>query len=339
MAAARAPGIDPFRRHGGRIDAARTAFPDAPADWIDLSTGISPFAWDGTPDPAVLTALPSPDALAVLEAAAAAAFGVADPATVVAVPGSDLALRLLGRMFGAGPDPRIAVAAPCYSGHVACWPVPPAVLPVDTLPLSAAGHDVVLLANPNNPDGRRVERTVLLRTARLLLDAGGWLIVDEAFADVTAGDSLADSAAGGLILLRSFGKFFGLPGLRLGFVIAPRPVAHALRGWLGDWPLSGPAIAIGTAAYHDLGWQRAQRTRLTEAADRLDLLLAAAGLPIHGGTALFRLTGGGDPLFRHLAGHAILTRPFAEDDGRLRIGIPGTEPHWQRLAAALEQWT
>ena len=339
MALTDASAIDPFRHHGGRIDAARVAFPHAPADWIDLSTGISPFAWPGEQDPAMLTALPSPRALAGLEAAAAAAFAVADPATVVAVPGSDLALRLLGRMFGAGPDPRVAVAMPGYSGHVRCWPIPPAALSADALPWSAADHRIVLLANPNNPDGRRIERTVLLRTARLLSDAGGWLIVDEAFADVTAGDSLADSAAGGLILLRSFGKFFGLPGLRLGFVIAPRPVAHALRGWLGDWPLSGPAIAIGTAAYRDLGWQQAQRLRLIQAADRLDRLLVAARLPIHGGTALFRLTGGGDALFRQLAGHAILTRPFAEDDARLRIGIPGTEPQWQRLAAALEQWS
>ena len=335
MIAAAADPVDPFRQHGGRIDAARAAFPDAPADWIDLSTGISPWGWPATLDPATLATLPSPAELAALEAAAAAAFGVPDPAHVVAVPGTDLALRLLGSLFG-GSD--VAVVRPGYSGHVSCWPAAPATIVADALPAAADGHDIVLLANPNNPDGRVIDRAALRRTAALLATRGGWLIVDEAFADA-ADTSLAAAPPPNAILLRSFGKFYGLPGIRLGFVIAPPAIVAQIRRRIGDWPLSGPAIAIGTAAYRDTGWASAQRLRLATAAERLDLLLVTARLPVHGGTALFRLTGGGDALFRHLAAHAILTRPFAEDMGRVRIGLPATEAHWHRLAAALHDWS
>jgi cobalamin biosynthesis protein CobC len=326
-----------FRTHGGKLEAARALFPQSQVPWVDLSTGISPWVYPyETLAAEAFTRLPDPESLAALEAAAAHCFGVADPAGVIATPGSDLGLRLLGSLFA---NRKVAVVRPGYSGHVLAWAhAPITLITAGGMEAAALTHDVILLANPNNPDGRPVERERLLAIAETLAARNGVLIVDEAFADVLPAHSLCNAVTRGLVLFRSFGKFFGLAGVRLGWVIASAEEAGRFRHALGDWPISGPAIAIGTAAYRDLAWQEMQRQRLIGAAARLDALLSAAGLTIEGGTALFRLArcSNADALFRHLASHFILTRPFKSDDGLLRVGLPGQEAHWKRLAQALE---
>lgn len=325
MASARA--IAPFAVHGGRLDLARASYP-CDRDWIDLSTGISPWAFPAGFDPAVLQRLPAPAALAALESTAAAVFG-SDPAHTVAVPGSDIGLRLLGRLLGARTP---AVVGPGYSGHRLMWQRAETVTG-----LAVEGHDALVLARPNNPDGAIADRALLAAAARQLAAKGGWLIVDEAFADAIPEPGIAAERWPGTIVLRSFGKFFGLAGVRLGFVIAPAAIAEALRRLIGDWPVSGVAIAIGTAAYADLRWQAAQRERLTRAAAALDAVLAESGVTITGGTACFRLVDTPDAaaVFVHLARHAILTRPFADDPRALRIGLPANDAEAERLGAAL----
>lgn len=312
--------------HGGRLGAAARLFPQAPGPWIDLSTGISPWSY-----PVELssrsdwTRLPEPEAVARLEAAAAAAFGAPYPEEVVAVPGSDIAIRLLPQLL----RPKQAhYLAPIYSGHRAAWP--------DARPVTQEKMDgaaLLILANPNNPDGRAIDPEALRALP-------GQLIVDEAFADASPEVSLAPNRWRAIVL-RSFGKFFGLAGLRLGFVLADRPLAGRLRALLGDWPVSAPAIGIATAAYEDKDWQAAHRARLYDASGRLDTVLRSAGLAIAGGTPLFRLvrTEGAPGLFRHLAQAGVLVRPFAEDFTALRFGLPGDQLHWQRLERALATWS
>ncbi|WP_236694523.1 aminotransferase class I/II-fold pyridoxal phosphate-dependent enzyme [Sphingomonas sp. Leaf343] len=321
MDAARVP-IATFAEHGGRIDRARAAIP-AVRDWIDLSTGLAPWSYPAQVDAAMLERLPDPAALAVLGASAAAAFG-SDPARTVAVPGSDLALRLLGTLL---PGPA-AVLGRGYSGHAAMWASPPER--VDAPEDCAA--DTLVLARPNNPDGAMVP------VERLRRD--GMLIVDEAFVEATPDESLAGADWPTLIVLRSFGKFYGLAGLRLGFVIAPEPVCVRLRHRLGDWPIGSAAVAIGTAAYRDVDWQAAQRDRLRVAADRLDALLTGAGLTIAGGTPFFRLveTPARDALFAHLLTAGILTRPFTDRPHHLRLGLP-RDGDWPKLTGALARWS
>jgi cobalamin biosynthesis protein CobC len=332
---------DPFRTHGGRVHAARMRFPQARGPWIDLSTGVSPWSY---PHQALgshaLTQLPDPQAIAELEAAAAASFGVREPACVAATPGSDLALRLLGRQFA---NARVAVVRPGYAGHVLMWEgMPITEVPAADIEASSASHDVVLLANPNNPDGLLISRERLLSAAATLAGRSGVLMVDEAFADAVPEHSLCpaldDCGARRLVVCRSFGKFFGLAGVRLGFVVAPPGELQALRRAMGDWPVSGPAAAIGAAAYRDVTWQAAQRRRLATAAQRLDELLVRAGLAPAGGTCLFRLArcADADTLFAHLAMCGILTRPFSDDRTLLRVGLPAVESQWQRLADALD---
>ena len=309
-----------FCAHGGRLAAAARAF--GGDDWIDLSTGIAPWAY---PQGAIdLTRLPEPGELVALEAAAAEAFGVADPAQVVAVPGTDLALRLLAVVLGAE---RPAVVRPGYAGHHAAWGEARSIAPL----VDPGDADLLVLASPANPDGRVTPPEQLRALARRMT-----LVVDEAYADPAPG--LCGEASDRLIVLRSFGKFYGLPGVRLGFVIAGPRVTGALRHLLGDWPVSMPAIAIGTVAYADTVWRAEQGKRIETVGALLDLALSS--FEEVGKAPLFRLirTPDAHGLFRHLCNHAILTRPFADQGDRLRIGLPADGAALARLTTALSEY-
>ncbi|MEN3748182.1 aminotransferase class I/II-fold pyridoxal phosphate-dependent enzyme [Sphingomonas sp. HF-S3] len=316
--------------HGGGIDAARRAFGEGDAPWIDLSTGINPHPWPGVEALTIdWCSLPGRDALADLEAAAAAYFGV-DPRHVCAVPGTEIGLRLAGSLVGGSAR----YVAPTYRTH---GEMVPGARPI--APEALAGEcGTLILANPNNPDGYIRPRDAL--TA--LLDArapDGWLMLDEAFADTDPALSLTDQIADDrrLLIFRSFGKFFGLAGVRLGFVLGPAAILERLRGALGAWPVSAAAIAIGAAAYRDSGWIQAMRCRLPAEAAALDAVLARHGHVATGGSPLFRLieVDDGIALFERLARHAILTRPFAEQPRWLRIGLPADGAALDRLDAAL----
>lgn len=311
--------------HGGQTAAAALAYPAAPRPWLDLSTGISPWAFPApTLEAEAWQALPSRAALARLESAAAAIFGVSDAAQVAAVPGSDIAIRLLARLL---PAQNVVIVGQGYTGYRAAWP-DARVLPF----AKAQGADLVICANPNNPDGALIDSCVIR-------EWDGLRIVDEAFADAVPDVSILPDR-NGAIVLRSFGKFFGLAGVRLGFAIADQPVIARLRGLLGDWPISGPAIAIGTAAYRATQWQAEQRQRLAQGSARLCALLTDHGFEDAGGTASFRLCNVTDApgLFAHLCGAGILVRPFADRPAQLRLGLPGTDADWARLEAALLSW-
>jgi cobalamin biosynthetic protein CobC len=328
--------IEPFVAHGGRIDLARAAFPEV-YGWVDLSTGIAPWAYPVDLQSIPMAALPDPALLAELEARAAAAFGVA-AGRVLAVPGSDMVLRLIGMLL---PGPA-AWAAPGYSGHRSMWPQGDAcVLERGRLPDLPDGVQAAVLARPNNPDGWMAGEDTLEQAAALLAARGGHLIIDEAFADAAPEQSLVSRDWPGLIVLRSFGKFFGLAGLRLGFVIAPPPILKALRAVIGDWPISTPALHAGIAAYSDIAWQTAQRKRLEEGALRMAALLGQQDISVAAQTAFFTLvrTRERDALFCGLAEAGVLTRPFADQPDWLRIGLPGSVHAWARLADALTGWS
>jgi cobalamin biosynthetic protein CobC len=318
-------------RHGGDIAAARAAFPDAPAPWIDLSTGINPVAY-GLPRiaPAAWTALPGREAERALATAAERAYG-ARPGTVVAAPGTGALIAWLARLH---PARRVGILGATYGEHARAWRAAGAAVETVASPRDLAGFDAAVVVNPNNPDGRRVSAADLAGVARGV----GLLVVDEAFADVVPRDlSLASDPPGNAVVLRSFGKFYGLAGLRLGFAVAREPWAGRLAGALGPWAVSGPALAIGALALADEAWAEAARARLAADAARLDALLGEAGFTLAGGTSLFRLAAAPDApaRFETLARAGILTRPFAARPEALRFGLPGEPAAWDRLAAAL----
>lgn len=320
-----------FDWHGGRIDAACARFGGTREEWLDLSTGINPCSWP-VPDDLALDwhALPDPSALARLEGVAAQYFGV-DPSLCCALPGSEIGLRLIAATLGL-PGRYIE---PSYRTHAAMFTRAQAVKASRTDDLANA----LVVANPNNPDGRVTPPAMLRDWLRLQEAAGGWLIVDEAFVDTMPLVSSAPEVdpARRLIVMRSFGKFFGLAGVRLGFAIAPPEVISALRNLLGDWPLSGAALAIGERAYADSAWIDATRTALAARAAQFDRMLSQHGMAPQGASPLFRLVRAENAgaLFDRLAGHHILTRPFADRSDWLRFGVPADEAQMQRVARAL----
>jgi len=321
-----------FSFHGGRLADAMARFGIGDAPWIDLSTGINPHGWPGVASLAMdWQALPDAGALDDLEAAAAAHFGT-DPAHVCAVPGTEIGLRMLGDIL-----PGAAIhAQPSYRTHGDMIPRSHAVAFAD---LTGTEEATIILANPNNPDGRIIPPSTLLGWLEARRGNEKWLVVDEAFADATPHSSLAAHVQDGqwLILFRSFGKFFGLAGVRLGFVLGPREVIAQYRQRLGSWPLSAAALAIGTAAYRDAEWIAATHDALRAQADALDAVLARRGFRAVGDCPLFRLieTADAAALFERLAHHAILTRPFDYDPRWLRLGLPADPDALGRLDAAL----
>lgn len=322
-------------RHGGRLAAARALFPAAPG-WIDLSTGVNPIAWAGRRAPPIdLRRLPDPADTRALEKIAAAAFGCA-PENIAAVPGVETALRLLPHLTGAR---HVTIAAPTYGSHAEAWNAAGAeVVNASRADLLPHAGQAIVLVNPNNPDGAFIPARELVVLAEETTRASGWLVVDESFAEVAPEVSVAAHAGGRLIVLRSFGKFYGLPGVRLGFVLADPEILARLRALLGDWPVGADAIAMGRAAYADKSWQRRTLSGLNASAIRLDRHLRRAGFRIIGGTALFRLTSSpdADARFQILAQSGILVRAFDFEPTWLRFGLPPSSG-WKRLSTALER--
>ncbi|KQP30466.1 threonine-phosphate decarboxylase [Methylobacterium sp. Leaf102] len=319
--------------HGGDLDAARTLFPDAPTPWIDLSTGINPVPYPCPPlEASVFHHLPSSADLAALNAAAARAYGVADPRGIAAAPGTQILIETLPRLW---PRARVAVVGPTYAEHAAAWGrAGHSVVAVSTLDAEA---DVVVVVNPNNPDGRTWDGATLRTHADRLAARGGLLVVDEAFADLETVDSLGPHLRPGLVVLRSFGKTYGLAGIRLGFALAEPTLAGRLAEALGPWAVSGPALAIGRAALADAEWRCAASVARGADAGRLDRMIARAGGRVVGGTRLFRTADfpNGPELFARLGAAGIYVRRFAAAPARLRFGLPADRTEWCRLSRVL----
>lgn len=320
--------------HGGRLSLAVDRYGIAVEDWLDLSTGINPCGWPVPPVPAsVWSRLPEDDD--DLEAAARTYYGTL---SVLAVAGSQAAIQLLPRLWS---PCRIAVISPTYAEHAAAWAAAghqvraATVAEIDsTLP----DTDIMVLVNPNNPTGHSWSVPQLLDWQEQMAARGGVLVIDEAFADSTPGISMASFAHGpGLVVLRSLGKFFGLAGLRLGFVFAAPATLGLLRHLLGPWHVSAPARWAGAAALRDQSWQIETRACLQQASGRLQALLTGNGLKPGGGCSLFQWvrTPQASEIHEALARCGILTRLFS-DPAALRIGLPGNESAWQRLEAALK---
>ncbi len=319
------PGPAGPRDHGGGLDAAVARFGGTRAQWIDLSTGINPqpYPMPQIPDGA-WAALPDAAATAALETAARHFWKVPAEAAVLAAPGAS---ALIARLPGLKPPSRVEIARPTYNEHAAAF----AAGGWEVVPPGAPGRVAARVAvHPNNPDGRR------WRAEGLPL--GSFTIIDESFCDLEPEASLiALAARPDTVVLKSFGKFWGLAGIRLGFAIGAADLLAALAQSLGPWPVSGPALTVGREALLDTGWAEATRARLAAEAGRLDRLLTRAGAEPWGGTALFRLYEVGDAAAwqTRLAEARIWTRTFPYAAGWLRLGLPGQEAGWHRLAAAL----
>ncbi|HEU4846465.1 MAG TPA: threonine-phosphate decarboxylase CobD [Burkholderiaceae bacterium] len=320
--------------HGGNLRDAAQRF--GTHDWLDLSTGINPHYY---PAPAVAGNAwhRLPEADPALAAAAAAFYGAP---LMLPVAGTQAAIQALPRLRAPS---RVVVAAPSYAEHAHHWSGHGHTLrQVAYAELDGAvdGCDVLVLCNPNNPTGATVPPQQLLRWADALAARGGWLVVDEAFGDTTAGTSVCgQTGRPGLIVLRSVGKFFGLAGIRLGFVAARAALLDSLADLLGPWTISGPAQQVALSALRDRPWQDAMRTRLCAEGGRLQALLAAHGMAANG-SALFQWWPEPDAeiFWRHMAERGIWVRLFRQAARGIRLGLPPDEAGWRRLDHALSEW-
>ena len=306
------------RDHGGGIDAAVARWGGRRADWIDLSTGINPVPYP-LPDLQATdwTALPDRAAFDRIEALARRFWNVPDAAAVLPAAGASALIAQIPHLVAAGG---VAIPGPTYNEHGAAFRAAGWTLDDD-------GPDALVAVNPNNPDGLWWEAAECDRP---------FTVIDESFADVDPDRSLIALAdRPGTIVLKSFGKFWGLAGLRLGFAIGDPALLADLAERLGPWQVSGPALRIGAEALSDPAWADETRARLAADAARLDALMVAQGSVVEGGTDLFRLYRVQDAAaaHEHLARSRILSRVFPYSDTWLRLGLPGAGD-WDRLEAA-----
>lgn len=311
------------RDHGGNLASARAAY--GGEDWIDLSTGINRRPWPVPPiSPQAWTALPTAPAHQALTLAAARAYG-ADPARILPLAGAQAAIQLYPRL---APPGLARVLAPTYNEHAASLRAQGWRVEEVTDPEALNGADLAVVVTPNNPDGGTPDP--------LRIDAG-LVVADESFADPHPGLSVAHRAGGRLLVLRSFGKFYGLAGVRLGFLLGDPALLARAADLAGPWSVSGPALEIGAMALGDTAWQVETTARLMADAARLDALALGAGWRLVGGTALFRTyaTPDAQAAQDHLARHRIWSRIFPYSAFWVRLGLPDGDD-WPRIQAAMK---
>jgi cobalamin biosynthetic protein CobC len=307
------------RDHGGGIDAAIAQYGGTRDGWLDLSTGINPVPYPvGEISADAWNALPDLNAKYALSDAARRFWNVPKGASVISAPGAS---SLIARIPALAQTGAVNIPTPTYNEHAAAftacgWDVSP------------QGTDATVVVHPNNPDGRLAEEAAL--TARLN-------IIDESFCDVTPEATLIDRAERpDTLILKSFGKFWGLAGLRLGFLIGPTPLVDRMRDMIGPWAVSGPALEIGTRALMDDEWAVQTRARLAADTARMDKIMTGKGAKLVGGTALFRLYDVGDATAwqDRMAQHHVWTRIFPYSDRWLRLGLPAPD-RWDQFEASL----
>lgn len=322
--------------HGGRLQRAVQHYGIAREHWLDLSSGIAPWSYD-IPEIPLRAWARLPETDDGLEQAAAEYYRVKQ---VLPVAGSQAAIQALPHLRARGT---VGVLSPCYAEHAEGW--------------RRAGHqvlelqgehvddlldslDVLVVVNPNNPTGCLLKAEQLLDWHARLARRGGWLLVDEAFMDNTPQYSIgAHAERPGLIVLRSFGKFFGLAGVRLGFVLAEPELLQRLAELLGPWTVSGPTRILGQACLLDSAAHQRQIARCAAASRQLEALISAAGFSPDGGCDLFQylVTDQAEQLHEFMAQRGILLRLFNQP-ASLRFGLPATAADFQRLQQAFNDY-
>ncbi|SCW56725.1 L-threonine O-3-phosphate decarboxylase [Rhizobium mongolense subsp. loessense] len=325
--------------HGGGITAAAAAFGGRPEDWLDLSTGINPC-------PAALPDIPAeswhrlPDKYLMQSAVAAARdYYRSGDLLPLPVPGTQSVIQLLPRLVE--PGKRIAIVSPTYGEYGKAFRSAGFIVDeVDGIGAIDDRHALAVVVNPNNPDGQSYRPNELASLHDRLKGQGGCLVVDEAFGDAEPDSSLVPLASrlSNLVIFRSFGKFFGLAGLRLGFVVTASDFRERFEDWLGPWAVSGPALSIAASLLRSD--TAAIIRRIAERQDALEGVLKGAGLAMTGGTRLFSLVedSRAGRIHTHLCRHHILVRKFDYAPEWLRFGLAPDFAADNRLVVALESF-
>lgn len=352
------PTKQPPINHGGAVDRAASRYGIPASDWLDLSTGINPVAY---PVPDIDSVhwqrLPLTSELDGLKAAATHYYNLPATDHLVCTPGTQALIQMIPFWLKDRMETKaqVHVMGPTYGEHERCWqragyncqihqtePDERIAKTVDILSTVGSGT-VIILVNPNNPDGAMFAPADIVELGKLADARNCWLVIDEAFMDCQPDQSVCPriDQLKTTIVLRSFGKFFGLAGVRLGCAVMDRHLAADLESRIGPWAIPGPTIVVGTQAFLDTEWQQQSRTRLSTDAARLDdLITSNSKLALSGGTDLFRYYDGNAcvALADHLGKRGILIRLFDHDANKVRFGLPGTDTDWKRLEDAMADW-
>ncbi|QIZ76306.1 threonine-phosphate decarboxylase CobD [Ferrimonas lipolytica] len=337
--------------HGGRLAPMIARYNIPREQWLDVSTGVSPWTY---PHTAIAAAhwnrLPEEE-----DGLEQAARDYYQCQSLLAVAGSQAAIQTLPEVWRKqlelsgdwrAEQMRVGLPQVGYKEHQKAWQRAGWIInhyPPSLDNRFVAGVDALVVINPNNPTGQLYDAKTLLQWQQQLAKKGGLMVVDEAFADVDLSQSISHLCPQpGLVVLRSVGKFFGLAGIRAGFVLAPSQLLSACAYELGPWTIAGPARQICMRALQDTPWQLTQRQRLAAATVRLQALLQP--LLCHGaslaGTDLFQTLYSNKAVQWHeqLCADGVFTRLTDEQDG-IRFGLVDDEQQWQRLAAAISKLT
>jgi len=319
--------------HGGHLIEAAKKYNIPIQQWVDLSTGINPNGWPIPPIPAECWQRLPESSDGLVEAAKK----YYQCESILAVAGSQAAIQTLPLLR---KKSKVGVLAPAYAEHAYSWKkAGHEVIELSETTINTRLHevDVLILINPNNPTAQKFSKSELLDWHQQLSQRNGWLIIDEAFIDSTPQYSLSSYPVhDGLIILRSIGKFFGLAGIRCGFVIANHHIIKQLDELLGPWTISNPSRYIATAALLDLNWQKKNQVELRQQSKRLALLLQNNSFEMSSQTDLFHWVRTENAKYIHhsLAQQGILTRLF-HNPLSLRFGLPKSEAQWIHLNQVL----
>ena len=327
-------------KHGGNIREAELRYGHAQGSMLDLSSGICPHAYPLALDNEAQTYLKTLPQSEDIEAVKSA-LDLPEGAEVSLAPGSQILINLLPLLASLRKSQKVFIPEPAYSDHVNSWQQHGYEIKryqAGELSADFSGGNLVVV-QPGNPLGEIVAQETLIAITEQLTN-GALLVVDEAFADLTPEASmLAYTGQRGLVVLRSFGKFYGLAGLRLGFAVGHSEDIAMLDSLLGEWSVSGLALRVGASALADKGFQREQREWISARHKEMLGLFERHGLEVIGGTNLFTLIATEDAaaLHEYLAQCGIWTRIFSGKRDWLRIGLADEEGQ-SRLNEALASW-
>ncbi|MBL1417744.1 MAG: threonine-phosphate decarboxylase [Moritella sp.] len=335
--------------HGGQLQQVALQYARPIAEWLDLSTGISPTSY---PIPSIPTSvwqqLPQPSQSLIT--AAKHYYGTDN---IVATSGSQAVIKQLPSIFKQHVAEQFiseqstgtsTVWLPLvgYKEHERAWREQGFTIQQYTqLPTSAqlTANCIVVVINPNNPTGELFTRNTLLALLDNIQTLKGWLILDEAFMDVVEPSQsiIAHTDNPHLLVLRSVGKFFGLAGIRLGFLSAHPQWLQALEKLSSPWEVNGPAQYITEIALMDRQWQQQQLLSLTALSATLELLLMTTfDCPV-AGSALFKTIrlDNAPEVYILLCQQGVYVR-LCDEQNALRFGIPD-QNGLVKLAKVLQQ--
>ena len=330
-------------QHGGNKTAAARAYGVEPSEMIDLSTGISPRPYPldlGAFELSDLIELPQAEDAEHLTQVMTSSWHIPDSAKLALASGSGAIISLMPHLYQ-GDKRHVYCPEPVYSEHVIAWQnAGYTIITYDAgaIPDVDWGRAAAILAvQPGNPMGHIAPPSDWLA---LMSDAAAhnvMVIFDEAFIDLAPQLSLIPHMGQkGQIVIRSFGKFYGLAGVRLGAAIGHPDDITALYHLMGPWAVSTMALRFGAAAIADHAWADDQRRWLSDRMTFLKEGLAARNVTIVGGTDLYLLIDVADAarLQDDLARQGFWTRIFDSNPRWMRLGLAHDDAIMARFLTA-----